>query len=283
MDSNKKIKAIHILAITLSLALFGITSSASANKAESAKSLVSAMSAAHGGYENWLNAPSFSYTIVMPLLPLPIIKGRTYSDNWRYYSVTIDPDTSRGYVNLPHENMAGYEVGFDGTRLWRTAYKFDPTFQDPPWQLLWYHYGMVSLPFLANVPGTLLERRDNESLPGIETSFPVVRMTFNPNGKARGGFIDLFIDPKTHLLKAWRQGVRVPLLPNDPIPANVGASSENIVRVVESYHRVDGYIVPKAYISLNSNGKMSGYHLVLEASFTKPFDETAIIAPKNAQ
>ncbi len=281
-QSGKTSMAMRLLACAAPLTLLVPTMAAAQDDAPTAHALVEAMSTAHGGYQNWLSAPSYSYTAVMNFLPLPVGNDRHYGDNWRYYSVTIDPDTSRGYVDIPLENKAGYEAGYDGENLWRTDYSFDPKFQDGPALLLWFHYGMASLPFVANVEGTKLEDREQETLPDTDTNYDVVRMTFAPKGKVRAGFIDIFIDPQTHLLKAWRQGSGYPLMPHDPLGDITGTPQQTMLRIINDYQKVDGFTVPRSYVSMATSGDIVGVHMLLEASFSKAFDEKDAMAPKGA-
>ena len=69
-----------------------------------AKRIVESMVQAHGGADAWFSAPTLQFTAAMYLASLPVTEGRTYFDNWRNYTVTVQPQTSRGWVELPFES-----------------------------------------------------------------------------------------------------------------------------------------------------------------------------------
>jgi hypothetical protein len=253
------------------------------------QALIEAMVEAHGGQDAWLGTPSFNYTYVMYLasLPVPGESGRRYFNNWRLYEATLEPRTSRGYLTLPLEESAGPHVGFDGERLWRRPYDFDPSFQDSPFQLLYYHYAMISLPWLTQMDGVVLDDRGTGNLPSLEVEFRVVRMSFSPKGKTHGGHYDLYIDPQTDRLAGWIQTTRVPILPGDPLPAEVEGSDGpgRIARVVDQYAELDGKVIPIAYSSLATDGsdRLFGIHLLIEPSFRDAIDVSMLEPSEDAE
>ena len=247
---------------------------------QSTREAVEKMVAAHGGADRFFAAPSFRFSIAMYLYTLGINEERTSYDNWRYYTVTVDPDTSRAYVDVPHENLPGPEAGVTADEYWRTTYAFDPPFQEGPQTLAWFHYGILALPFLTQVEGVVLTSIEPGSLPNSAKVFPAIRMTFEPGGgKSMAGFIDLFIDPDTYLLAGWSQGSAFPLLPGDVLPPEVAATRNRMLRVVDAYHDIDGLIIPKGYYSNRPDGVLAGSHIILEASFDAPFDESQLMRP----
>ena len=253
------------------------------------QSLIEAMVDAHGGYEMWLEAPSFNYKYVMYLasLPVPGEDGRRYFDNWRVYEAVLEPRTSRGYLSLPLEESAGPHAGFDGERIWRRSYDFDPSFQDSPFQLLYYHYAMISLPYLTQLDGVVLENRGTGKLPSLDVVFRVVRMSFSPASKTHGGHYDLYIDPQTNRLAGWIQTTRVPIMPGNFLPAEVEGSDGpgNIARVVDRYAELDGMVVPIAYSSFSTDGsdRLFGIHLLIEASFGDAIDVSMLELPEDGE
>jgi len=253
------------------------------------QALIEAMLEAHGGQDAWLETPSFNFKFVMYLasLPVPGESGRRYHDNWRLFEATLEPRTSRGYLSLPLEDSAGPHAGFDGERLWRRPYDFDPAFQDPPFQLLYFHYGMISLPWMTQMDGVVLEDRGSGNLPSLDIAFRVVRMSFAPEGKTHGGHYDLYIDPQTNRLAGWIQTTRVPILPGNFLPAEVEGRDGpgNIARIVDQYAELDGKIIPIAYSSLATDGsdRLFGIHLLIEPSFGGAIDESMLQPPEDSE
>ena len=246
--------------------------------------IVEAMAAAHGGAERFFEAPSFKFSIAMYLYTLGINEDRSSYDNWRYYTVTIDPDTSRAYVEIPHENLDGPEAAVTRDQYWRADYQFDPAFQEGPHILAWFHYSMIALPFLTQIDGAELSRIEDSSLPNSEKTYPTVRMRFSPgSGKSMEGFMDLIIDPDTHLLAGWGQGTPIALLPGDILPPEVPAlpGGARFLRVVDKYQTIDGITIPIGYYFKPPGRKLGGLaYSALSVIFGKVRREKASKAPR---
>ncbi len=278
-----------LLVATIVVAPLGVADARPTYDDTGTQALIEAMVEAHGGLDAWLEAPSFHARYIMYLASLPVFgeSGRRYINNWRLYEATLEPRTSRGYVSLPLEESAGPHAGFDGERMWRRPYDFDPSFQDQPFQLLYYHYAMISLPWLTQMDGVVLEDRGTGKLPTLDVEFRVVRMSFSPEGKTHGGHYDLYIDPQTNRLTGWIQTTRVPILPGDFLPAVVEGRDGpgNIARVVDQYAELDGKVLPIAYSSLSTDGadRLFGIHLLIEASFGDAIDMSMLDPPEDAE
>ena len=253
------------------------------------RALVESMVEAHGGLDSWMEAPSFSYKYAMYLVSLPVggDTGRNHSDSWRLYEATLEPRTSRGYLTLPMEDSTGPHAGFDGENLWRTPYDFDPSFQDPPFQLMYYHFAMISLPWVTQLDGVVLEDLGLRKLPTREAELHAVRMSFSPEGKTHGGHYDLYIDPQTKRLTGWIGTTQVPMMPGDFLPAKMEGTDGpgRIARIVDQHAEIDGRVIPISYSSVATDGsdRLFGVHLLMEASFVETFDESMIRPPENAE
>lgn len=247
--------------------------------AKNADALLAKMSQHHGGRENWLTAPALQFSFVMHLSSLKPGNSRTWSDSWRNYQTTIDPDTSRSYVDVPFENRAGFEAGFDGRKLWQTPMSFDPDFQDNAMMLSWYHYSMMALPFLAAADGAEAVYTGQETLLDGETAYDVVTVSYAPLNW--NGDFDLFLDPETGALKAWRQGAMAPPLPGSPVPG-LPVPPAKILRVVDTYQTVAGLTIPRQYVSYSPAGDLGGVHMVTEFRILESFDDQAANAPEDA-
>lgn len=280
---GKLIGAVALSAVLISSA-FSSAYAAPTYDNKATKTVVEKWVDAHGGVDAWMNAPSMSFTLSMYLGSLPVggETKRTYFDNWRYYSVTMEPSTSRGYVDVPMEPIDGPEAGFDGASAWAQNYTFEsnPNFRDGPMQLLWCHYGMISLPFVSQLDGVSISTLEPERLEMFDKEFIVIRMTYESIEKP--GVYDIFIDPDTNLMRAWRHTAFFPLLPGDiKIDAMFGdGASPGILRLVDEYLTVDGLTIPRSYTSIGPDGKtVTGAHLVVDASFSKPFDAQQAAIP----
>lgn len=245
------------------------------------------MVTAHGGMEAWNAAEGFRYTANMYLAVLSATNGRTGADSWRVYTVTLDPHTSHGYVELPLEDGPEPSAGFDGTALWRRDYTFDPRFQDPPFQLLFFHYAMLTLPWLSQQDGVVLTAMERDSLPGYPVLHDVVEMTFEPEGGYHGGAYRLYIDPATHRLRGWRQTAMYPILPGDIFSDSVPAAPFSTTRVVDTWSDVDGLLIPQAYSTAGRNPdgsvRLLSMHLVLSPTLRVRMDPAKATPPEGAR
>lgn len=245
---------------------------------------VEKMVAAHGGFERWISAPSIELDLAMVLLVLPEAEGRTPKDDWRYYLVTVEPKSSKAIVDVPWEDAEGPEVGLTRDAYWRRNLTFDPAFQDPPHMLGWYHYGMISLPFLSQVDGVHIESAEGMTHPYSGADLIGVKMTFEPGGgKTHAGEAVLYIDPETNLVAAWRTSTMFPLLPGDVLPAQAPRGPGGALRVVESYADADGLVLPRAYASIGPDGAVNGTHVVLSARIGGAFPHDAALPPADAE
>jgi hypothetical protein len=146
---------------------------------------------------------------------------------------------------------------------------------------------MISLPWMTQMDGVVLEDRGSGNLPSLDIAFRVVRMSFAPEGKTHGGHYDLYIDPQTNRLAGWIQTTRVPILPGNFLPAEVEGRDGpgNIARIVDQYAELDGKIIPIAYSSLATDGsdRLFGIHLLIEPSFGGAIDESMLQPPEDAE
>ena len=78
-------KPIYLSIILLQFAMTP-ASEAATYASSQAQEVIEQMVDAHGGYENWVNAPSFKFTALMYLAVLKLGDDRTAFDNWRYYN-----------------------------------------------------------------------------------------------------------------------------------------------------------------------------------------------------
>ena len=242
--------------------------------------LLAKMERAHGGTENWKKAGAFKFSTAMHLVSLEPKKDRNWSDSWRHYTVTLDPDTSRAFVDVPHDGSDGMEAGFDGTKLWRTDYRFDPGFQDGAMMLSWYHSSILALPFLANVQGAELTYAGFKKLPHKDGKFHKISVNYGPLGW--NGSYELYLDPDTYLLAGWEQGAMTPPLPGNPVPALPSPPGKPL-RVIDQYLNVDEFVIARRYVTYGTNEKPGGFHMVLDAEILDDFDADKSRPPKNAK
>lgn len=281
-----KIRRVSMSVAAVALAAALIPTSFAGYDSPETREVIDKMVQSHGGAKKWAKAPSFNFTVAMYLASLPVGDERTYFDNWRYYEVTIDPDTSRGFVELPFEERRQPNIAFDGTNIWMVDYDFDPNFKDGPFQLLYYHYSLINLPWMSQVDGVDLKRKDPGMVPGFDKQYLVVNMSFNPQDKTHAGSYDLYIDPDTYLLRGVHHNAMFPILPGGVLPAEVDGMRSSMWRITEAYAEVGGMTIPRSYNTIRVSGddtQLMGSHVVLDASFDQNFDMKKLDQPANAR
>ena len=245
-----------------------------------AQALLKKMSAAHGGTKAWQDVPAFKFSTAMHLTSLKPGEGRTWSDSWRHYTVVLDPDTSRAFVDVPHDGQEGMEAGFDGKRLWRTDYDFDPSYQDGAMMLNWYHSSIVTLPFLLNANGADIQYQGMKSLPDRDGDFHKIKIDYSPLGWA--GTYEVYLDPDTKRLAGWEQGAMTPPLPGDPVPGLPSPPGKPL-RVIDQYMTVGDFVLPRRYVTYSKGNKLGGVHMVLDAEILDTFEAAKAAPPLHAK
>ena len=280
---KKIILAAAILSIAASTSAFAQSSDRYDSKRT--ENIINRMAETHGSYEEFLGKPSIEATFAMYLYSLEGMGERTWHDNWRLYSVTIEPSTSRGFVEMPHENIEGPTSGFNGKTMWKLPVEFDPGFQDPPIMLLYYHYSMVMLPFLAQGPESRFEYDEMKSLPGYGDHH-VISVTFESNTITHTGEFKLWIDPETYIVRAYSANSMYPVLPGENFNEYDWRTQNTAMRLFESHSKVDGLLVPRSYVSLSAGlitgYNAGGYHLIPEFTIGDSIDRDKMEMPAGA-
>ncbi|WP_340074130.1 hypothetical protein [Leptobacterium sp. I13] len=265
----------NILKITIAIIVLIITQAFTYDEGpqyDSAKTkgVIDKMLKAHGGYEKWLNAPSFSYGLTMYMPGIPLGNGITEYDRWRLGKFQFEPKTSKGSGWIQFQNAT---IVFDGKESWGTNYKTDKM-RMPPFMRMFYHYGFINLPFLTQSNGTKLGNLSKGKLPNDTKEYITVEMTFEPKGRAHKGKFVLYIDPDTNLLKATKHNASVPEFPGVTLPdMNEGME---LIRIMDGYIKVDGFTIPDRYSTITPDGKLMGMHIVIEPSFEHLFDSSKL-------
>lgn len=240
------------------------------------------MEIAHGGRDAFLSQGGIQIDLSMYLTSLES-PDRSNASNWRNYSIDLHPATSRVTVEIPSEPTMGAEVAFDGQQMWATNYEIDPQYNDPPWMLAWYHYAMISLPFIvADEAANITSIGQRDAIGGRQGPFELYQVSFSPSGKIHNGTLNLIIDPQTDRLAGWQQSAWLPVLPGDVLPAEFPASPGNPVRMVDAWIEAGGFIFPSHYSSLDPVGVITGVHSANNISLD-PLNEGRLERAENAR
>ncbi|MEP1094695.1 MAG: hypothetical protein ABJG78_06265, partial [Cyclobacteriaceae bacterium] len=221
-------------------------------------------------------------------LPVGGESGRVYDNNWRYYTVSMELQTNRGFVILPTLGETSPSIAFDGSNIWMKNYSFDPKFNDGPDAILFFHTSFVTLPWLTQVEGAVLTKMEDVEVPDYGKC-TTIRLTYEPNSKEHGGYYDLFLEKETNLLRAVKNTASFPKLPGDIFPAKypAGRGSGTIFRIFDKYSELSGLKLPVSYTSVriqdDGSRKVFGSHILINPRFGGKFNEAALKQPEGAR
>lgn len=238
------------------------------------KAVIEHMIEAHGGYDTWANAPTISYDNVFfnPAAPAG-------SDPWWLSHEVFDQDTRRAYHDWPLDDA---HLTYDGSDVWTTNWKKPnhPTF------MATFFYYFLNLPWLTQDDNVVLGEPSEASLPGDETTYITVPMTFTTStspGRTTRDAYTLYIHPEMHILKAYTYTVGFgAMLDLMGIPANQNTMGP-VLRIHDNFTRVDGLLFPNRFHTGPMDGStIWGHHIVANYALDAPFDENRMRKPANA-
>lgn len=242
----------------------------------------------HGGYDAFIQASSVEFTVAMYLAALPAGggDGRTWHNNWRYYTVTIEPTTSRGTVVLPQEGKSPV-VGNDGSLLWAGSYLEGFPYRDEPFLLQYLHYGTVMMPFLTQHAQARFRYDGRETLPGYAAEYHRITMSYADGPVENPAEFTLWIDPETYVLRASAGSGMFPVFPGLRMTEYPRDGYPGMIRMLEAYHEADGLLFPRSYttVRLTETGEWEvlGSHLLLAPSVGRLFDAAKTRQPTDTE
>ncbi len=173
------------------------------------------------------------------------------------------------------------QLVYDGTDVWSVDWKKG---NPPKFQATMFLY-FINLPWLTQDANVHLAEPGTGTLPGHDKTFTTILMTFTEKptvGKTTDDSFKLYIDPDTHLLMGYEYvigyGAMLDLFDLPP-----GQLFGPVLRIHDDFTTVDGLTVPIRFHTMDTEGKTTyGHHVVLNYSFTQPFDESRMNRPAQA-
>ena len=218
---------------------------------------------AHGGMERWTSAPTVSFED--HFIPAGAPSGQPSR-------VMVEQGRRRAYIDFPRTEM---RMAWDGERAWSNNWH-SPM---PPRLLAQMNYYFLNLPWLVNDPGVHHSEPGTEKLWNDPIDYITVEMTFaEGTGDTPDDYYVLYINPKTHLLKACRYVVTYRAL----LPDGASATPEHIL-VYDAYTEVDGLTVPTKYTVHETDQSVYATCEIRDWSFTQRFDTARMVMPEGAE
>jgi len=223
--------------------------------------LIEHLVSAHGGMDAWASAPTVSFTD--EFVPAGVPQGISSR-------VTVEQGARRAYIDYE----GGMTATWDGEKAWSQnwALPYPPRFM----ALLNYHF--LNLPWLVEDPGVILSEFGQRQLPGDETEYFSIKVTYDENvGDTPRDYYRLYVDPDSHVLHAVQYIVTYQAL----LPEGMTETPANTL-VYEDFETVSGLRVPTAYRIYLPDGSEFGAATIRDWSFDEPFDTARMTMPDDA-
>ena len=239
------------------------------------RAVIEKMVEAHGGIEPWRAAKTFSFD---NLFFNPLYEQMRWPSPWWASHEVIELSTRRAYHDWPLDRA---RLTYDGEDVWTV----DWGQKNPPKMQSLFFFYFIGLPWLTQDPNVRLEEPGTAKLPGEDTQYTTVRMEFAekpPVGKTKQDTFLLYIDPKTHRLRAYEYTVGYGAM-LDLMGIPDGQVAGPMLRFLDKFAEVDGLLVPSEMHTGSPDGSQTwGYHVLMNHSLREPFDESRMNKPAKA-
>lgn len=240
------------------------------------RTVIEKMIEAHGGMEPWRAAETVSFD---NLFFNPMFAQMQWASPWWASHEVIDLSTRRAYHDWPLDKA---RLTYDGENVWTVGWAQG---NPPKMQTLFFFY-FVGLPWLTQDPNIRLGEPGRAKLPGDDaTEYITVKMTFRekpPVGKTEKDSFLLYIDPKSHLLKAYEYNIGYGAM-LDLMRIPEGRLAGPMLRFHDRFVEADGLIFPAEMHTGSKDGSQTwGYHVLMNHSLQESFDESRMKKPAEA-
>jgi hypothetical protein len=218
--------------------------------------IVQDMIRAHGGLEPWRAAATVSFEDAW---------GGEGDKPVQVSRVVVEQSSRRAYLDIPD---AAARIAWDGDRAWSTNW---PS-ATPPRFLALLSYYFLNLPWLTQDPGVRLGEPGTGRLPGDDTEYTTVLMTFEPGvGDTPDDYYRLYIDPATNLLRGCAYIVTYSAL----MPEGMKSTPEHVL-VYDEVTTVAGLRVP-VRLTIYEGDVVYAKCTIRDWAFDRVFDESRMI------
>ena len=263
-----------LLAVAVSLRATPADTGGPSYATEETRRVVQRMVEAHGGLDRWRNAPTISYDNVF----FNPFAGAGENPWWYSWEVIEQAEPRRTFQRWSADEAT---LAYDGQETWSTNWKRG----NPPAFQTHFFYYFVNLPWLTQDPGVDLGPVERASLPGQETEFLAVDMTFSDHPSRVKSGLDtyrLFIHPDTGLLQAYQYTTAYGAM-LDLMRVPDGQTFGPMYRWHDAFQTVDGLTFPSRMHTMPPDASETwGYHLITNFRTDLPFEDDWLNRPENA-
>ena len=236
------------------------------------KEVIGKMIEAHGGYEKWENAETFSFQNIM------FSSSLGESPFW-INEVTVDQKSRMVYQDwLLHEASMVY----DGNQTWSENWSIG---NPPKFEALFFYY-FLNLPWITQDDNVVLGNIARIKHDSFENEVYTVEMTFSDKpavGKTKDDNFKLYIDTKTFLLKGYEYSIGYGhMLDLFGFPEDKKLFGP-MFRINDAFKEVDGLIFPTLMHTGNTDmSQVYGNHAIVNYSLDWEFDSSRLKKTQNS-
>lgn len=256
---------------------FGTSCSSAQSRYATAETqrVVERMIEAHGGLDRWQSAPTMSFDNIFFN---PFALQAEGQDPWWVSHEVIDQQTRNAYHDWPVNEAT---LTLRGNEVWTTGWNLGNM---PRFQALFFYY-FLNLPWLTQDDGVRLGAVGTRELPGFDKQYLTVLMTFTKKpavGKTAEDSYLLIIDPDTYLLQGYEYSIGYGAM-LDMFGVPEGQLFGPMLRIHDLFTTVDGLVIPIKMHTMPPDGSTTyGHHIILNPSFSEPFDDARLEKPAGA-
>ncbi len=262
------------LILTLLISVFAIGNSVGQEKyaSKETKAIIEKMIEAHGGYEQWKNLKTLSFTNSMYSESLGFVRFWVANQ-------TIDMQTRRSYQDWP---LFGSQMTYDGNEVWATNWRVG----NPPNHQHSVYFYYVNLPWLTQDATVKLGEVAKVKHAAFKNEVYKIKMSFTevPTiGKSEKDTFTLYIDSENYLLNGYEYTVGYgPLLDVLKIPKSKEVFGP-MLRINTYTAAIDGLKFPILMTTKSPDlTQQYGDHAIYNYKLNGEFDEQRMIKPANA-
>lgn len=239
---------------------------------EATKEIIQKMIKSHGGYENWSNLETLSFTTVMHSESLGFLRF------W-IKDQTIDMKSRRTYQDWP---LVGSKMTYDGEKVWSIDWRVG----NPPSHQHSVFFYYLNLPWLTQDDHVKLGESELLKHPAFENEVYKVKMSYKdvPTvGKSQKDTYTLYIDSKSYLLVGYEYTVGYgPMLDIMGLPKDQEVFGP-MLRKINYSADIEGLKFPLLFTTHSADlTAQYGDHAIYNIQLNGTFDESRMVPPANA-
>jgi len=261
-----------ILTLMIGLLVTGNSFSQEKYASDETKEVIEKMIKAHGGYDQWKNLKTLSFTNTMYSESLGFVRF------W-IADQTVDMQTRRSYQDWP---LFGSQMTYDGSEVWTTNWRSG----NPPNHQHSVYYYYINLPWLTQDDNVALGNVTKLKHPAFKNEVYKIKMSFTESptlGKSAKDSFILYIDSQNYILSGYEYTVSYGALLDVLKVPKTQEFYGPMLRINTYTGDINGLKFPMLMTTKSTDLKQQyGDHAIYNFSINGEFDEKRMVKPANA-